>query len=64
MKLNHMICPNCSHDFYVEAAYGTCDSCQCCFYASQSATVRENRYHAPIFISTTRLVFGGESSNA
>jgi hypothetical protein len=36
MKINHMICPNCRHEFYTDAAYGTCDSCQCCFYASQS----------------------------
>ena len=38
MKLNHMICPNCGHDFYVDTAYGRCDACQCTFYAGQSRT--------------------------
>lgn len=41
MKLNHMICPRCGHDFYVEAAYGTCDACQCFFYAGQSKTCNQ-----------------------
>ena len=39
MKLNHMICPTCGHDFYVDAAYGTCDACQTMFYAASSKTV-------------------------
>lgn len=38
MKLNHMICPLCCHDFYVDTAYATCDACQCFFYASESKT--------------------------
>jgi hypothetical protein len=36
MKINHMICPLCGHDFYTDCAYGTCDACQCSFYASDS----------------------------
>ncbi len=43
MKLNHFICPVCSHDFYAEGACVKCDACQCCFYASQSLTC-----HAPL----------------
>lgn len=42
-KLNHMICPNCGHDFYTESAYATCDGCQTMFYAAQSLTVTSNR---------------------
>jgi len=38
MKINHMVCPTCGHDFYVDAAYATCDACQTHFYASQSRT--------------------------
>lgn len=38
MKLNHMICPTCGHDFYTECAYATCDACHTHFYASQSRT--------------------------
>lgn len=37
-QLNHMICPNCGHDFYTQAAYATCDACQTFFYAAQSQT--------------------------
>ena len=40
MKLNHMICPCCGHDFYVDAAYGTCDGCQTFFYVPFSRTVQ------------------------
>lgn len=40
MKLNHMICPNCDHDFYVSTAYATCDACNCTFYACQSKTCK------------------------
>lgn len=40
MKLNHMVCPCCGHDFYVDAAYGTCDGCQTFFYVPFSRTVR------------------------
>lgn len=38
MKLNHFVCPNCGHDFYSDCAYGTCDACNCMFYACQSKT--------------------------
>lgn len=38
MKINHMICPNCGHDFYVESSYATCDACSTFFYAAQSQT--------------------------
>jgi len=42
MKLNHMICPNCGHDFYIDCAYATCDACYTFFYATQSATRDRN----------------------
>lgn len=38
MKLNHMICPRCGHDFYTDCAYGTCDACNTMFYAHTSCT--------------------------
>ena len=44
MKINHMICPNCGHDFYVDCSYATCDACQTCFYASYSGTVSKVKY--------------------
>jgi hypothetical protein len=40
MKINHMICPKCGHDFYVDTAYATCDACGSFFYATESATSR------------------------
>lgn len=42
MKMNHMICPSCGHDFFTDCAYATCDSCHCMFYASQSLTNKQN----------------------
>jgi hypothetical protein len=45
MKLNHFICPLCGHDFYADAAYATCDACQCCFYATHSQTCDQSRMH-------------------
>lgn len=33
-KLNHFVCPHCSHDWYEGCAYGTCDACGCFFYLS------------------------------
>lgn len=38
MKLNHMICPHCEHDFFTSDSYATCDSCYTFFYASESLT--------------------------
>jgi len=56
VKLNHMICPNCWHDFFTDAAYGTCDACQCCFYASQSRTCQHVPLTAaPVTVSVTGL---------
>lgn len=52
-KLNHMICPTCGHDFYVDAAYATCDACQTFFYAAESATRRE-----PV-VRVSKTVTGG-----
>ena len=49
MKLNHMICPHCGHDFYTKSAYATCDACNCFFYASQSKTCNPEK---PGFMST------------
>ena len=40
MNLNHMVCPNCGHDFYTDAAPAKCDACQCVFCAAQSRTCR------------------------
>lgn len=40
MKLNHFICPNCEHDFYMSTAYGICDACQTHFYARDSLTCK------------------------
>ncbi len=47
-NLNHMICPTCGHDFYVEAAYGTCDACQTMFYAGQSRTCQSSGKVQPL----------------
>lgn len=47
MKINHMICPRCGHDFYVDAAYGTCDACQCMFYATSSRTANQQHLYGP-----------------
>jgi hypothetical protein len=41
MQINHMICPTCGHDFYVDCAYATCDACQTFFYATQSKTSKK-----------------------
>ncbi len=40
MKINHMICPTCGHDFYVDASYAHCDACGTVFYATDSRTCR------------------------
>lgn len=37
-KLNHMICPTCGHDCYVDAEYTTCSACRTFYYAAQSRT--------------------------
>ena len=47
MKLNEMICPNCSHKFYTDCSYGTCDACNTFFYASQMLPLNYN--HATLF---------------
>lgn len=43
MKLNHMICPNCGHDFYTDVQIARksemfCDLCRCSFWAGESRT--------------------------
>ena len=40
------ICPNCGHGFYCDAAYATCDACQCLFYANQSSTCTRGKSYA------------------
>jgi predicted amidophosphoribosyltransferase len=47
MKINHMVCPNCGHDFYVEEAWARCDACGRVFYASESGTC--NPSFNPVF---------------
>lgn len=44
MKINHMICPNCGHDFFVDCAYATCDACQTFFYAGESKTSQQGQW--------------------
>lgn len=38
LVINHMICPSCGHDFFIQANYATCPACWCFFYTSQSLT--------------------------
>lgn len=49
MKLNHFVCPSCSHDFYAEGASVKCDACQCCFYALGSKTSLGHSFATYVF---------------
>jgi len=51
-NLNHMICPNCEHDFHTEVAYATCDACGRFFYACESKTCKRG---VPVGIVTITI---------